>query len=281
MGATPGGPSAHLHSLALRSLAPHLRAACTVPHTVPVSYREAHVCKCGGRAAPVQVCIRFKWHSGMHAKEPGALPRTHLHRTCGASQERCAVRCKCRCVLREGFAARTGWGLSSTRQRWRRAPLAGTSRAIDRESPALVETQTACLAVGAPGLPHLESGIGGQPSELFLAEMVDVTQPWAPVAPVQEVVIWIDVFPREADRSPGLDSRAEAVARQEVPRGEGDCAVGVEEGPQLPGQAQTAFFAGDVVQHGEGKDGREGAVHAGAPSGLGAIGLLNAKVIRK
>src|SRR3989337_3829499 len=149
MGATPGGPSAHLHSLALR-----------------------------WRAAPVQVCIRFKWHSGMHAKEPGALPRTHLHRThlhrtCGASQERCAVRCKCRCVLREGFAARTGWGLSSTRQRWRRAPLAGTSRAIDRESPALVETQTACLAVGAPGPPHLESGIGGQPSELFLAAMVD------------------------------------------------------------------------------------------------------------
>src|SRR3989337_3091443 len=27
-----------------------VRAACTVPHTVPVSYREAHVCKCGGRA---------------------------------------------------------------------------------------------------------------------------------------------------------------------------------------------------------------------------------------
>src|SRR3990170_8141244 len=27
-----------------------VRAACTVPHTVPVSYREALVCKCGGRA---------------------------------------------------------------------------------------------------------------------------------------------------------------------------------------------------------------------------------------
>ena len=43
--------------------APHLRAACTVP--------QAHVCKCGGRAAPVQVCIRCKWRSGMHAKGSG------------------------------------------------------------------------------------------------------------------------------------------------------------------------------------------------------------------
>src|SRR3970040_2767319 len=81
MGATPGGPSAHLHSLALRSLAPHLRAACTVPHTVPVSYREAHVCKCGGRA---------------HRPDPAP--------TCTAP----AVRCRCRCAV---------WALSARARR--------------------------------------------------------------------------------------------------------------------------------------------------------------------
>ena len=35
---------------------------------------------------PGQVCIRCKWRSGMHAKGSGAVPRTHLHRTCGAAQ---------------------------------------------------------------------------------------------------------------------------------------------------------------------------------------------------
>ena len=44
IGAHPWRPT-----LAPRSPAPHLRAACTVP--------QAHVCKYGGRAAPVQVRI--------------------------------------------------------------------------------------------------------------------------------------------------------------------------------------------------------------------------------
>ena len=53
-----------------------VRAACTVPHTVPVSYREAHVCKCGGRA-----------HRPDPAPTCTAPPGT-------ARQGRCAVRCR-------------------------------------------------------------------------------------------------------------------------------------------------------------------------------------------
>ena len=120
--------------------------------------------------------------------------------------------------------------------------------------PDLVQAETACLTVRTITVDHLETGAQGKGAQFTLGEQVHVTQADAPMSPVHEMVIRIDIGLRKSYHIPGNDPLSQAGAGAEIPDGKRQAPGGGETLGGLFQQADPAFVAGNVVQGGQQKN---------------------------
>ncbi len=86
-------------------------------------------------------------------------------------------------------------------------------------TPDLVQAQATVTPVGVEGLQDDEVAFLGQGAQFVLLEVVNVAQALSASAPVEEIIAGLHLLIGQADALPGLSTRRQFGAVQELPLG--------------------------------------------------------------
>jgi hypothetical protein len=120
--------------------------------------------------------------------------------------------------------------------------------------PDLVQPQPATVPVRVIRLQHLETRRLTELLQRFRREVMDVPEASAAFAPVEQVVLRVNLVFAQVDCLPGEDSGRPARARQEVPHRDHHTSSGGQPRPHLRCDLPTQLFPRKMVQHSQGED---------------------------